>query len=302
MAKLVFGDDFVDHNPVMVSITNCNSPLVWDATMLDALKVYARHNQPVILAPFALCGASTSASAVGAVAQVNAEALAGLAFTQLVRPGSPQLYGQFMVTVDMKSGAPMGGTPEAAQMMYLMGALARKYRLPWRTSGFHVGSKVNDAQAGYEANMLMHAAILSGAHYIWHAAGWLEAGLVCGYSKFVTDAEQCEGWYRYAGGLSFDDFTEAMAAIREVGPGGHFLGTQHTLDHFEKAFFAPKLMDFSSFEQWSAEGENDMDARGRAKARALLAGYEPPPLDPAVAEALTDFVARRERELPDSVR
>jgi trimethylamine--corrinoid protein Co-methyltransferase len=302
MAKLVFGADFVDHNPVMVSITNCNSPLVWDATMLDALKVYARHNQPVILAPFALCGASTSASAVGAVAQVNAEALAGLAFTQLVRPGSPQLYGQFMVTVDMKSGAPMGGTPEAAQMMYLMGALARKYRLPWRTSGFHVGSKVNDAQAGYEANMLMHAAILSGAHYIWHAAGWLEAGLVCGYSKFVTDAEQCEGWYRYAGGLSFDDFTEAMAAIREVGPGGHFLGTQHTLDHFEKAFFAPKLMDFSSFEQWSAEGENDMDARGRAKARALLAGYEPPPLDPAVAEALTDFVARRERELPDSVR
>ena len=302
MAKLVFGADFVDHNPVMVSITNCNSPLVWDATMLDALKVYARHNQPVILAPFALCGASTSASAVGAVAQVNAEALAGLAFTQLVRPGSPQLYGQFMVTVDMKSGAPMGGTPEAAQMMYLMGALARKYRLPWRTSGFHVGSKVNDAQAGYEANMLMHAAILSGAHYIWHAAGWLEAGLVCGYSKFVTDAEQCEGWYRYAGGLSFDDFTEAMAAIREVGPGGHFLGTQHTLDHFEKAFFAPKLMDFSSFEQWSAEGENDMDARGRAKARALLANYEPPPLDPAVAEALTDFVARRERELPDSVR
>jgi trimethylamine--corrinoid protein Co-methyltransferase len=302
MAKLVFGESFVDDNPVMVSITNCNSPLVWDATMLDALKVYARHNQPVILAPFALCGASTSASSVGSVAQVNAEALAGLAFTQLVRPGSPQLYGQFMVTVDMKSGAPMGGTPEAAQMMYLMGALARKYRLPWRTSGFHVGSKVNDAQAGYEANMLMHAAILSGANYIWHAAGWLEAGLVCGYSKFVTDAEQCEGWYRYAGGLSFDDFKEAMAAIREVGPGGHFLGTQHTLDHFEKAFFAPKLMDFSSFEQWSAEGANDMDARGRARARALIAGYEPPALDPAIEEALADFVKRRERELPDSVR
>jgi trimethylamine---corrinoid protein Co-methyltransferase len=302
MAKLVFGAAFVDDNPVMVSITNCNSPLVWDATMLDALKVYARHNQPVILAPFALCGASTSASAVGSVAQVNAEALAGLAFTQLVRPGSPQLYGQFMVTVDMKSGAPMGGTPEAAQMMYLMGALARKYRLPWRTSGFHVGSKVNDAQAGYEANMLMHAAILSGAHYIWHAAGWLEAGLVCGYSKFVTDAEQCEGWYRYAGGLPFDDFKEAMAAVREVGPGGHFLGTQHTLEHFEKAFFAPKLMDFSSFEQWSAEGENDMDARGRAKAKALLASYEAPALEPEVDEALADFVKRREGELPDSVR
>jgi trimethylamine--corrinoid protein Co-methyltransferase len=133
MAGIVFGENYVKDNTVLVSITNCNSPLVWDATMLDAMKVYARHNQPLILAPFALCGASTSASAVGAVAQVNAEALAGVAFTQLVRPGSPQIYGQFMVTVDMKSGAPMGGTPEAAQMMFLMGALARKYRLPWRT-------------------------------------------------------------------------------------------------------------------------------------------------------------------------
>jgi trimethylamine--corrinoid protein Co-methyltransferase len=301
MAGIVFGEDFVKDNPVVVSITNCNSPLVWDVTMLDAMKVYARHNQPVILAPFALCGASTSASSVGAVAQVNAEALAGLAFTQLVRPGSPQLYGQFMVTVDMKTGAPMGGTPEAAQMMFLMGALARRYNLPWRTSGFHVGSKLNDAQAGYEANMLMHAAILSGANYIWHVAGWLEAGLCCGYSKFVTDAEQLLGWYKYAGGLSFEDFKDAMAAVREVGPAGHFLGTQHTLDHFESAFFMPTLMDFNSFEQWSAEGSKDHDTRGRDKARALLDAYEEPKLDPTVDEALRDFIARRERELPSSV-
>jgi len=301
MAGIVFGEEFVKDNPVLVSITNCNSPLVWDATMLDAMKVYARHNQPLILAPFALCGASTSASSVGAVAQVNAEALAGLAFTQLLRPGSPQIYGQFMVTVDMKTGAPMGGTPEAAQMMYLMGALARKYRLPWRTSGFHVGSKLNDAQAGYEANMLMHAAILAGANYIWHAAGWLEAGLSCGYSKFATDCEQLVGWYKYAGGVPFDDFKEAMAAIREVGPAGHFLGTQHTLEHFESAFFMPTLMDFNSFEQWNAEGAKDHDTRGREKARNLLQDYEEPKLDDAVAEALQDFVARREKILPDTV-
>ncbi|MDQ6432825.1 trimethylamine methyltransferase family protein [Mesorhizobium sp. LHD-90] len=301
MAGIVFGADYVRDNPVLVSITNCNSPLVWDATMLDAMKVYARHNQPLILAPFALCGASTSASAVGAVAQVNAEALAGLAFTQLIRPGSPQIYGQFMVTVDMKTGAPMGGTPEAAQMMYLMGALARKYRLPWRTSGFHVGSKLNDAQAGYEANMLMHAAILAGANYIWHSAGWLEAGLTCGYSKFATDCEQLVGWYKYAGGLSFDDFKDAMAAIREVGPQGHFLGTQHTLDHFEKAFFMPTLMDFNSFEQWSAEGAKDHDTRGREKARNMLKDYEEPKLDEGVAEGLRDFMARREQRLPDTV-
>jgi trimethylamine--corrinoid protein Co-methyltransferase len=301
MAGIVFGEDYIKDNTVLVSITNCNSPLVWDQTMLDAMRVYTSHCQPIIAAPFALCGASTSASAVGAVAQVNAEALAGVAYTQLIRKGAPVIYGQFMVTVDMKTGAPMGGTPEAAQMMYLMGALARKYKLPWRTSGFHVGSKLNDAQAGYESNMLMHAAILSGANYIWHVAGWLEAGLVCGYSKFVTDAEQLVGWYKYAGGLSFDDFKDAMRAVREVGPSGHFLGTRHTLEHFEKAFFIPSIMDFNSFEQWQAEGSKDHDTRGRDKARAMLAAYEEPKLDEGIAEGLRDFIAKRESELPNSV-
>lgn len=301
MAGLAFGHDFVRDNTVLTSVVNCNSPLVWDATMLDALKVYAAHNQPCLLSPFALCGASTPASTIGAIAQVNAEALAGLAFTQLVRAGSPQVYGQFMVTIDMKTGAPMGGAPEAAHMTLVMGALARKYDLPFRTSGFHVGSKLNDAQAGYESNMLMHAAILSGANYIWHVAGWLEAGLVCGYSKFATDAEQLEGWYKYAQGVSLDDFQEAMAAVREVGPGGHYLGTAHTLEHFESAFFMPRIMDFNSFEQWSAEGAKDMDARGREQARAMLAAYEEPRLDAAVDEALRDFVARRRKELPAQV-
>ena len=280
---------------------HCLPRFLRDQTMLDAMRVYARSNQPVILAPFALCGASTSASSIGAVAQVNAEALVGVAFTQLIRAGSHQIYGQFMVTVDMKTGAPMGGTPEAAQMMFVMGQLARKYKLPWRTSGFHVGSKINDAQAGYEANMLMHAAILSGANYIWHVAGWLEAGLCCGYSKFMTDCEQLSGWYKYAGGLKFDDFKEAMAAVREVGPAGHFLGTQHTLEQFEKAFFMPTVMDFNPYEQWNVEGAKDHDLRGREKARAALASYHKPPMDDAVAAALAEFVAKRERELPDTV-
>ncbi|MGF7163096.1 trimethylamine--corrinoid protein Co-methyltransferase [Rhodoligotrophos appendicifer] len=298
MAKIVFGDDFVRDNPVMASVVNANSPLVWDATMLDALKIYAAHNQPCLISPFALCGASTSASTVGSVAQVNAEALAGIAFTQLVRSGCPMVYGQFMVAVDMKTGAPMGGTPEAAQMTLIMGQLARFYGLPFRTSAFHVGSKIADAQAGYEGNMLMHAAILSGAHYIWHAAGWLEAGLTCGYGKFMLDAEQCEGWYRYAQGVNLDDLQDAMAAVRQVGPAGHFLGTQHTLDHFEKAFFMPSLMDFNSWEQWSAEGEHTAEQRGVEKAKALLANYEEPELDQAVHEELLDFIARREAVLP----
>ncbi|MEE4235652.1 MAG: trimethylamine methyltransferase family protein [Anderseniella sp.] len=301
MAGIVFGDDFVRDNTVLTSVVNCNSPLVWDQTMLDALRVYAAHNQPCLISPFALCGASTPASSAASVAQCVAEALAGLAFTQLVRPGSPQVMGQFMVAVDMKSGAPMGGTPEAAHMMMLFGQLARKYKLPWRTSGFHVGSKVNDAQAGYESNMLMHAAILSGANYIWHVAGWLEAGLSCGYLKFVTDADQLVGWYKYAQGISFDDFDDAMEAVREVGPAGHFLGTAHTLEHFEKAFFTPELMDFNSFEQWAAEGSLTMEQRGNAKARAMLNNYVEPSLEEGKAEELAEFVARREKELPDSV-
>jgi trimethylamine--corrinoid protein Co-methyltransferase len=301
MAGIVFGEEFVKDNTVLTAVVNCNSPLVWDATMLDALKVYAAHNQPCLLSPFALCGASTAASTIGAVAQVNAEALAGLAFTQLVRPGSPQVYGQFMVAVDMKSGAPMGGTPEAAHMMMLMGQLARKYRLPWRTSGFHVGSKLPDAQAGYEGNMLMHAAILSGANYIWHVAGWLEAGLCASYSKFLLDCEQLGGWYKYAQGVDVEDLKPAMEAVREVGPAGHFLGTAHTLSKFESAFFMPTMMDFSSWEQWSAEGSLDAAARALNKARAMLEAYEEPRLDEGKLEALEDFIARREKEIPATV-
>ncbi len=149
--------------------------------------------------------------------------------------------------------------------------------------------------------MLMHAAILAGANYIWHSAGWLEAGLTCSYSKFVTDGEQLAGWYKYAGGVSFDDFKDALAAIREVGPAGHFLGTQHTLDHFESAFFMPTSMDFNSYEQWNAEGAKDHETRGREKARAMLREYEEPKLPDDTAEALRDFIARREQVLPDTV-
>ena len=301
MAGIVFGDDFVRDNTVLASVINCNSPLVWDKTMLDAARVYAAHNQPLLISPFALCGASTSASTIGAIAQVNAEALAGLAFTQLVRAGSPQVYGQFMVTVDMKTGAPMGGTPEAAQMTLVMGQLARKYKLPFRTSGFHVGSKLPDAQAGYEANMLMHAAILAGANYIWHVAGWLEAGLCASYAKFMLDCEQLGAWYKYAQGIDVSDLKEAMQAVREVGPAGHFLGTAHTLKKFENAFFLPSIMDFNNFEQWSADGAKDAATRALAKARSLLDTYEEPKLDEGQHEALREFIAKRERELPDDV-
>ena len=303
MCKIVFGEDFLQNNTVMASVTNCNSPLVWDATMLGAIKVYARNNQACILSPFVLAGANTPASSVGAVAQLNAEALAGIAFTQIVNPGCPMIYGQFLATVSMKSGAPMAGTPEISLMNFMIGQMARRYKLPWRSSGMTAGSKLMDAQAAYESSMTMQSVLLSGANYCFHTAGWLEAGLQASFAKFVLDAEQMEMYYRFAGGPKLDDFGDAMDAVREVGPGGHYLGTAHTREHFQEAFFMPELLDNNSFEQWQLDGSKDATTRALEKARDLLNRFDdnPPSLDPAVDEGLKAFIAKREEILPDEL-
>jgi trimethylamine--corrinoid protein Co-methyltransferase len=303
MARLVFGEAFLEANTVMVSVCNCNSPLVWDATMLDAVKVYARNNQAVLLSPFVMAGANTPASSVGAVAQLNAEALAGLAFAQLVRPGAPMIYGHYLATVSMKSGAPMAGTPEISLMNFMIGQLARRYRVPWRSSGMVSGAKLPDAQAAYESAMTMQSVLLAGASFVFHAAGWLEAGLTASFAKFMLDAEQMEMYYRLAQGVSFEDLGDAMAALAEVGPGGHYLGTAHTRARFQDAFFMPELLDNNSYEQWAAEGARDTADRATAKARRELARWDDhaPALDPAVDEALRAFIAKREAELPDTV-
>ena len=300
MARLVFGDAFVHDNAVSISLVNCNSPLVWDATMLDALTIYAANHQAVIVSPFVLAGANTPASTAGAIVQLNAEALAGMAYAQLVRPGAPVLYGHFLATVSMKSGAPMAGTPEIAMINYAVGQLARRYGLPWRSSGMNTGSKLVDAQAAYESVQTMKAVMLAGANFVLHAAGWLEAGLVASMAKFMLDAEQLAGFYKLGQGLSFHDFEEALATIREVGPGGHYLGTAHTQANFQTAFFLPDLLDNNSFEQWLADGSLDAAARATDAAARALERYAPPDIDPAAAEALQDFIRRREAELPDS--
>ena len=302
MAKIAMGDDFVEANTVMTSVLNCNSPLVWDQTMLDALRVYARHNQATIIAPFVLGGASTPASSVGAVAQLNAEALAGIAYGQLVAPGAPMIYGQFLAPVSMKSGAPMAGTPEVCTMNYMVGQLARRYGLPWRSSGMISGSKVVDAQAAYESVMTMHSVLLAGANFVLHAAGWLEGGLTASLAKFVLDSEQIAMFYKFAQGVDLDDLPGAMAAVREVGPGGHFLGADHTRENFQSAFFMPELLDNNSFEQWEVEGSKDANARAIERVRAMLERYVPPPLDPAVDEELLAFMARRREALPKGVQ
>lgn len=300
MAGFVFGEEVARNEPVMVSLVNCNSPLVWDETMLGALEVYARNNQPVILSPFTMAGANTPASPAATVAQLVAEALAGIAFAQLVRPGCPMILGNFLSAVSMKSGAPMAGTGELALMNFMIGQMARRYRLPWRSSGMLTGSKIVDAQAGYESAFNMLPILLAGCNLVMHTAGWTEAGLTANLAKFVLDAEQMEMLWRLGRGVQLADFDEALAAIAEVGPAGHFFGTAHTQAHFREAFFMSDLFDNNSFEQWQLEGGKDAATRALEAARRMLDAWEQPPLDPGIAEAIADYVARRERELPDS--
>ena len=301
MVKILFGADFVDSHPVTVANINGNSPLVWDETMLGALRAFTRHNQPVLCSPFVLGGANTPASTVPAVAQLNAEALSALAYTQVVRKGAPAIYGHYLSTVSMASGAPMAGTPEIGLMNFMIGQMARFYEVPWRTSSNLGGAKTFDAQAGYESASTLMATCLAGANYIWHSAGWNEAGLHCSMAKFVVDAEQCAMAHRMASGPRWDDFEEALEAVRDIGPGGHYLGHPHTQENFERAFFMPQLLDNNSFEQWTADGEQEITERALAHAKKLLADYEEPTLDPATDEALRDFIARREGEVRGDV-
>ncbi len=298
MCAILFGEDFLEKHPVTTGNCNGNSPLVWDETMLGAMRAFCRRNQPVLCSPFVLGGANTPASVPATVAQLNAEALSALAYTQIVRRGAPAIYGHYLSTVSMKSGAPMAGTPEISLMNFMIGQMARYYGVPWRTSSTLGGAKVFDAQAGYESAATLSAVIHSGANYIWHSAGWNEAGMHCSVAKFVVDAEQCAMAYRVAEGPKWDDFAEAVAAVADIGPGGHYFGHPHTQENFQTAFFMPELFDNNSIEQWIAEGSADTQARALRFAARLLSDYEEPRLDPATDEALRDYIARREREIP----
>ena len=298
MCAILFGEDTLETTPVVTGNCNGNSPLVWDETMLGAMRAFSRRNQPVLCSPFVLGGANTPASVAPTVAQLNAEALSALAYTQVIRKGCPAIYGHYLSTVSMKSGAPMAGTPEISLMNFMIGQMARFYGVPWRTSNTLGGAKTFDAQAGYESAATLQAVMLSGANYIWHSAGWNEAGMHCSMAKFVVDAEQCAMAYRMAEGIRWDDFEEALAAVADIGPGGHYLGHPHTLENFERGFFMPELFDNNSIEQWQADGAAETPERALAYARALLDDYVEPTLDSGTNEALQDFIARREREIP----
>ncbi|WP_297772396.1 trimethylamine methyltransferase family protein [uncultured Roseovarius sp.] len=298
MCAILFGEAFLEEHPVTTGNCNGNSPLVWDETMLGAMRAFCRRNQPVLCSPFVLGGANTPASVPATVAQLNAEALSALAYTQVIRRGCPAIYGHYLSTVSMRSGAPMAGTPEISLMNFMIGQMARHYGVPWRTSSTLGGAKTFDAQAGYESATTLSAVIHAGANYIWHSAGWNEAGMHCSVAKFVVDAEQCAMAYRMAEGPKWGDFDEALAAIPDVGPGGHYLGHPHTQKNFQTAFYMPDMFDNNSIEQWGADGSREITERALIHARKLLATYEEPKLDEGVNEALLEYITRREREIP----
>ena len=301
MAGILFGETFVRDNTVMTSLININSPLSFDSIMVGAMEVYARANQACVISPFIVGGAMAPVSVAGTLVQVLAEVLAGVAYNQLVRPGAPVVMGAFVTSIDMNSGAPTFGTPEATKILVGAGQLARRLRLPFRSGGGLCGSKLPDAQAAYESANTLNATLFGGVNFALHAAGWLEGGLVTSFEKFVMDADQLGVFHSIANGVDLSPNGLGLDAIREVGPGGHFLGCQHTQDNFRHAFWRSDLFDYRPFETWSEDGGSETAGFATARVRKLLADYQKPELDPAIEERLHDFVVRRKASEPDAL-
>ena len=300
MAKILFGADFVDANCVVISLINANSPMVWDATMLGALKAYARAGQATIVTPFILSGAMAPVTAAGVLTQTLAEAMAGMAFAQLVRPGAPVVFGSFASSISMQSGAPTFGTPEPTLVLFAAAQLARRLRVPFRSGGSLCASKAADAQAAYESAQTLLPTMIARTNFVLHGAGWLEGGLVSSYEKFVMDADQLAMMQVLSQGIDLSENGQAMDAIREVGPGSHFLGCAHTQANFETAFYRSEIADNNSFEQWQADGSLDAAARANRIWKTTLQRYEAPPIDPAIDEALNAYMAQKKEALPDA--
>lgn len=300
MCEILFGRDFVAENTVMTSLININSPLTFDSIMMGALEIYAAANQACIISPFIVGGAMAPVSVAGTLTQVLAEVLAGVAYSQLIRKGAPVIAGAFVASIDMNSGAPTFGTPEAAQITYGAGQLFRRLGLPYRSAGSFNGSKLPDAQAAYETANSLNTGLLSGVNFMLHACGWLEGGLVASPEKFVMDADQLGVLHGLAKGVEVDENAQAMDALREVGPGGHFLGCAHTQANFKTAFWRSDLLDYKPFETWDEEGARDSQVLAAARVEQLLAAYQQPALDPAIAQGLRDYMTRKKAEMPDS--
>ena len=299
MAKILFGDAFVDQNTVMTSLININSPMTFDGIMMGALEVYAQANQAAIVSPFIVGGAMAPVTVAGTLTQVLAEVLAGVSYSQLIRPGAPVIAGAFVTSIDMNSGAPTFGTPEAAHITYGTGQLVRRLGLPYRSAGAFCGSKLPDAQAAYESANSLNMGLLAGVNFMLHACGWLEGGLVSSYEKFVMDADQLGTLHHLAQGIHMDTNGQAMDALREVGPGGHFLGCEHTQSNFKTAFWRSDLFDYKPFETWAEEGARDTQTLAAERVKKMLGDYVQPTLDEGKQEELDAYVATRKAAMPD---
>ncbi|MEE9332539.1 MAG: trimethylamine methyltransferase family protein [Granulosicoccaceae bacterium] len=305
MAKLLFADDFIDpetgvEKTVVINLINANSPMTFDETMLGAAKVYARNNQATVISPFILAGAMSPVTVAGTAAQILAEALAGMAFVQLVRPGAPVVFGTFASSISMQSGAPTFGSPEPSLLMYIAAELARRLKVPFRSGGGLCASKLPDAQAAYEAANTLQTAAMAGVNFMLHTAGWLEGGLCMGYEKFVMDADQAGMIGVMLKGVDMTENGQALSAIREVGPGQHFLGCEHTQANFESAFYRSTIADNNSYEQWESEGSLDASQRANKRWKKMLDEYEAPAIDPAIDESLIAYIEQRKASFPDA--
>jgi trimethylamine--corrinoid protein Co-methyltransferase len=295
MARILFGS--LEGDPVIGDVVNVNSPLRFDERMLGGLITYARAGQVTFITPFILAGAMSPVTMAAALAQQNAEALAGVVLTQLVRPGAPVIYGGFTTNIDLKSGSPAFGTPEGAWALLVGGQLARYYNLPYRGSGSLTTAKTVDSQAMYETMWNLWPAVLAHTNLIMHAVGWMDGGLTSSFEKFVVDLENLSMFRHFLEGFIVDGESLALDMIAEVGAGGHHLGTTHTIDRFENAFFASSLADRQGYDGWLKAGGVETAVRANTIWKKMLKQYEQPPLAVEIEEELRDFAARREREL-----
>ncbi|WIY24891.1 trimethylamine methyltransferase family protein [Parasedimentitalea psychrophila] len=300
MCEILFGKEFVQNNTVMTSLININSPMTFDDVMMGALEVYAKNNQACIISPFIVGGAMAPVSVAGTLTQVLAEVMAGIAYSQLIRPGAPVIFGAFVSSIDMNSGAPTFGTPEASLVTYGAGQLARRLGLPFRSSGSFCGSKLPDAQAAYETANSLNMGLMSGVNFMLHSCGWLEGGLVASFEKFVMDADQLGTLHGLAKGVPMEEEDQAMDAIREVGPGGHYLGCAHTQANFKTAFWKSEVFDYKPFETWDEEGARDTTALASDRVAHLIANYKAPSMDPEIYAALVAYVADKKATMSDA--
>ncbi len=299
MARMVFGESALEETPAVISLINVNSPLRYDDRMLSALLEYARANQALVITPFLLMGAMSPVSVPSALAQQVAEALAGIALVQTIRPGCPVVFGSFLSNTDMQSGSPSFGTPESAVGLLCTGQIARRYGLPFRGGGALTSSQTVDAQASYEAAMTLWPTFLAGTNFVMHSAGWLESGLVSCYEKFVVDVELLRMLQYMFQPLHINEETLAFRAHQEVGQGGHFLGAEHTLERFRECFYRPLLSSTENYERWNRNGGKDSAARASEIVDRTLEEYEEPELDGDLKEELKAYVDRRRTELGD---